>query len=334
MNPTLETRRIDSPVALAAEWAPAYEFLVSFGCFAFASLHPILEVGQSWVRQVRRSLPASYVEQITQKAFITALKEVDHDLLMVVVRACPDASRQDPPRFLDWLATLSPGNAYEALAPRLPESGPQLPRDFGVWRDRIVEVLRVWDDSYFHQLDPAILSGLREESRMLAKRLGSAPALDVIEQVTNGLCIEPTPAVQTVTLVPQYHERPFNHDFLEQGNLVILYPADVLPPDPQLPPPRLLRLTRALGDESRLRILRFLSGGSRSLTEVARFARLSQPTVHHHLAQLRAAGLVQVQFAPGLTTPNRYGLRPHALEQLAQQLGTYLVEHNTDDDNT
>ena len=199
----------------------------------------------------------------------------------------------------------------------------------------------MWHSSYFQHLDPAILNGLRAESLALARRLGSAPALDLIdsapaldliEQVTYGLCIEPTPAVQSVTLVPQYHERPYNHDFLEQGNLVILYPADVLPADPQLPPPRLLRLTRALGDDSRLRILRFLSGGARSLTEVARFAGLSQPTVHHHLAQLRAAGLVQVQFAPGVPTPNRYGLRPHALEQLARQLGAYLVAHNTDDD--
>ena len=332
MNVQLDPQRNDSTVELASEWSPAYEFLVSFGCFAFASLHPILEIGQSWVRQVRHALPAPYLEQITQKPFISALKEVDHDLLMVLVRACPDAAGQDAPGFLDWLANLSPGDAYEALAPRLPESGPQLPRDFGAWRDRMVEVLRIWDSAYFQQLDPAILNGLRAESLALVRRLGSAPALDLIEQVTNGLCIEPTPAVQTITLVPQHHERPYNHDFLEQGNLVILYPADVLLPDPQLPPPRLLRLTRALGDDSRLRILRFLSGGSRSLTEVARFARLSQPTVHHHLAQLRAAGLVQVQFAAGLPTPNRYCLRPHALEQLAQQLGTYLVEHNTDDD--
>ncbi len=153
MNVHLDPQRNDSTVDLASEWSTAYEFLVSFGCFAFASLHPILEIGQSWVRQVRHALPAAYVEQISQKAFIAALKEVDHDLLMILVRACPDTSRQDAPRFLDWLANLSPGDAYEALAPRLPESGPQLPRDFGAWRDRMVEVLRIWDSAYFQQLD-------------------------------------------------------------------------------------------------------------------------------------------------------------------------------------
>jgi len=55
MNVQLDPQRNDSTVELASEWSPAYEFLVSFGCFAFASLHPILEIGQSWVRQVRHS---------------------------------------------------------------------------------------------------------------------------------------------------------------------------------------------------------------------------------------------------------------------------------------
>jgi DNA-binding transcriptional ArsR family regulator len=84
-----------------------------------------------------------------------------------------------------------------------------------------------------------------------------------------------------------------------------------------------MRLTHALGDESRLRMLRFLARTpSSSLTEVARFAGLSQPTVHHHLTQLRAAGLVRILFSA--SSPNRYSLRPHALEQLAEQLGAYL----------
>jgi DNA-binding transcriptional ArsR family regulator len=69
-------------------------------------------------------------------------------------------------------------------------------------------------------------------------------------------------------------------------------------------------------------MLRFLANGPCSLTELARFAGLSQPTVYHHLTQLRAAGLVRIHFV--LSSPSRYTLRPHALEQLSQQLGTYL----------
>ena len=103
---------------------------------------------------------------------------------------------------------------------------------------------------------------------------------------------------------------------------MLLYPADVLASPPDEPPVGLLRLTRGLSDESRLRILRFVSGGPRSLTEVARFAGLSQPTVHHHLTQLRTAGLVRVHCT--LAGPVRYSLRAHSLDQLSRQLGTYL----------
>ncbi|MBV8716454.1 MAG: helix-turn-helix transcriptional regulator, partial [Chloroflexi bacterium] len=71
-----------------------------------------------------------------------------------------------------------------------------------------------------------------------------------------------------------------------------------------------------------LRILRFVADGPRTLTEVARFIGLSQPTVHHHLVQLRAAGLVRVHFVAN--APSRYSLRPHALDQLSDQLGRYL----------
>lgn len=156
----------------------------------------------------------------------------------------------------------------------------------------------------------------------LRARLGSAPPQDLVEQVTDGLRIEPAPGLDTVTLIPQYFERPYNHHTSGQTTELVLYPADVLPAASERPPAGLLPLTRALSDESRLRILRFLADGPSSLTEVARFAGLSRPTVHHHLAQLRAAGLVRIHFTR--SSPNRYTLRQHALEQLGQQLGVYL----------
>jgi DNA-binding transcriptional ArsR family regulator len=197
-----------------------------------------------------------------------------------------------------------------------------LPRDFVGWRDRIVGLLRVWHGCYFNEIEPAILDGLHREAERLRGRLTSMPPRELVEQITNGMWVEPVPGMVHVELVPHYHLRPYNHDCNLADGVLLLYPADVLPVPPEAPPAALLRLTRGLSDESRLRILRFLSLGTRSLTEVARFAGLSQPTVHHHLAQLRSAGLVRVHCS--LAGPVRYSLRSHALEQLAGQLGTYL----------
>jgi DNA-binding transcriptional ArsR family regulator len=209
------------------------------------------------------------------------------------------------------------------MAELAPDDLRQLPRDFVAWRDRCVGLLRTWHDCYFAQFDPAILDGLRAEADRLRARLGSLPPRELVEQVTNGIWIEPSPDLLRVELVPQYHQRPYNDDCHLAGGIMVLYPADSVAEQADGPPIGLLRLTRGLGDESRLRILRFLTQGSKTLTEVARFAGLKQPTVHYHLTQLRAAGLVRVHNF-GASSSRRYSLRPHALDQLAQQLATYL----------
>jgi DNA-binding transcriptional ArsR family regulator len=307
-------------IDLAVDWAPAYELLMSFHAFVSFRLHSLLDLGQAWVRDTRERLPAELAARLSHKSLAASLKE-HADLVVLLVRVCPAA--RDARGFLDWFAGLTPGAAYEALVQHLPEPGPRLPRDFGGWRDHYLELLSGWETAYFRHLDPAILDGLSASAATLRARLGSAPASVLVEDVTNGILVEPSPNLRGVTLVPQYHQRPYNTDAAEQGGVIILYPADVLPTPPDLPPTGLVRLTHALSDESRLRILRFLADGPCTLTEVARLAGLSQPTVHHHLVQLRAAGLVRVHFVvPG---PSRYSLRPHALDQLSQQLGAYLT---------
>jgi DNA-binding transcriptional ArsR family regulator len=306
------------------EWAPAYELVVAYTSFVQSRMHPLLELGTPWVRRVRTSLPADFAARTRQLDEIEGAKggkSKYEDLFWLLVYVCPVT--RDTTGFLDWFAQLSAGDAYEALAEHLPASSPGLPRDFRTWYDLLLGLLRDFDSSYFRSIDPAILDGLSRAAEALRARLCSAPARELVEEVTNGMWIEPSPDLRQAVLVPQYHCRPFN-DFgrLVNGTLV-LYPCEAVAQPPGTPPTGLLRLTRGLADESRLRILRFLgANGPRTLTEVARFARLSQPTVHHHLALLRAAGLVRVYFP--LPGPSRYGLSPHALGALAQQLGSYL----------
>ena len=56
--------------------------------------------------------------------------------------------------------------------------------------------------------------------------------------------------------------------------------------------PALAAFLRLLGDTTRLRILFLLVGGEQSVTELCRELSVAQPTVSHHLAWLRTAGLV------------------------------------------
>jgi DNA-binding transcriptional ArsR family regulator len=304
---------------LAVDWAPAFELVLSLLCFVCFPKHNLLDLGEGWATTLRARLPADLASRLQRKNVTAALNLKQDDLLLLLVRACPGDRAARP--FTAWLAGLSAGDAYELVGARLPDTAPRLPRDFSGWRDRCVGVLTIWQDVYFDTVDPDILRRLEGEAQRLRASLGGSPQA-LVEQVTNGVLLEPADEPVTITLVPQYHERPYNHDAYEQDGLIILYPADVCPTPPELPPPALLRLTHALSDDSRLRMLRLLADGHRTLSELARCVGRSQPTVHHHLVQLRAAGLVRVHLT--VTGAHRYSLRPRALDQLRDQLATYL----------
>lgn len=56
-----------------------------------------------------------------------------------------------------------------------------------------------------------------------------------------------------------------------------------------------LEFARALGDKTRQRIMAFCCCEWRSVGEIAENMKVSQPTVSHHLAVLKEAGLVEVR---------------------------------------
>ena len=60
------------------------------------------------------------------------------------------------------------------------------------------------------------------------------------------------------------------------------------------PDPRLVGLYRALGDGTRLRILRRLAAGAATVGRISAELGLAKSTVHEHLLSLRTAGLVRL----------------------------------------
>lgn len=59
----------------------------------------------------------------------------------------------------------------------------------------------------------------------------------------------------------------------------------------------ILPVLKALADESRLAVLRHLHAREHAVGELAEVVGLSEPTVSHHLAKLREAGLVSLRMA-------------------------------------
>src|ERR1700738_3056786 len=79
----------------------------------------------------------------------------------------------------------------------------------------------------------------------------------------------------------------------------------------------LVRVFKALADESRLKIIGLLATRERSVDELATTLKLKPPTVSHHLATLRESGLVDMR---ALGTTHVYNFQPETLRRLNRRL--------------
>jgi DNA-binding transcriptional ArsR family regulator len=156
-----------------------------------------------------------------------------------------------------------------------------------------------------------------ETARELATTTPTPQAL--IASVTRGYLYEPEPEFDRVVLVPHAGARPLLLLCQHRDARVICYPvhrAD-LDPEESLTEQAVL-VGRALGDGRRVGILRRLASGDATLDELADAAGLAKSTAHHHLGQLRAAGLVALR---GNARGYWYALRPEGLSEAQQTIG-------------
>src|SRR4029077_14055813 len=106
-------------------------------------------------------------------------------------------------------------------------------------------------------------------------------SLDLIERTTGGVRWLPTAGIRRVILAPSYFSRPYNFLLGGEGWRFFGYPvADeaVEVTDPLAPPLSVVRFHRALGDPTRMRILKLLAGRDLYATEIAQQLGLSKPT--------------------------------------------------------
>lgn len=183
------------------------------------------------------------------------------------------------------------GAARGALEPLLPLTPAQTKR-------RILAALEAV------HVEPAVLEELERDAA--AKRALAVSPEDLIDIAAGGYRYDPEPELDRVVLVPHAAARPWLLLCQHERTRIICYPL----PSPEALADRALALGRALADEGRVRMVRRLAAGDASLTELAEIAGVARSTAHHHLAQLRAAGLVTMR---GNARGYRFVLRPDGL---------------------
>jgi DNA-binding transcriptional ArsR family regulator len=188
-------------------------------------------------------------------------------------------------------------------------------------KQQLLDILESGYERVFRDLEPQIMPIIERDAE--AKRaLSQAISLErLVEVATNGFELVPEPGLRKVVLIPSYVERPWNHPTEYQDAKVFIYPVadESIAEDTSTPPLRLVRLIKALADERRLRILKMLMTGSYTLQEIADDFGAAKTTMHHHLAILRAAGLVLVQSDEKL-----YSLRQLNMPDINQMIDSYL----------
>lgn len=301
--------------SITAAFTPTYELIVSLIAFADRGRWKNLDLSTTWGRQVEGQLGAG--SQLIADAIPDTRWLI---YLFPLVQTTPgDGS---PAAFIDRLAALSPGELYEHfLCIASEEERRRMPPDLGTWRDGLVQALTAWHEGYFRHLNPAILAHLqREAERVRAELTSITPSPEWLADLTSGLYLD-TSQGSPILLIPQHHFRPWILGADDGTIHIILFPVEPAQEDPEAPPLSLMRLTRALADENRLRILRYLAHESLGLSELTERTGLAKSTVHHHMVLLRTSGLVIVHAD---RNDGRYALRPGWLHLLTDRLDRFI----------
>jgi DNA-binding transcriptional ArsR family regulator len=146
--------------------------------------------------------------------------------------------------------------------------------------------------------------------------IGRVPPLRLIEEATNGIAYEQEPGITTAVLIPSVINRPWVTISEAGTEKFFFYPAAPLEEPPER---RVAAVFNALGDGTRLRIVKRLAQKPAGLTELAEELGLAKSTVHQHLVVLRGARIVQILV--GAAKTNRLADDRPDLEQL---LKSYL----------
>jgi DNA-binding transcriptional ArsR family regulator len=188
-------------------------------------------------------------------------------------------------------------------------------------KQRLLDVLPAWYEEVFRALSSEALPAMERDAEAKRRLALSVGPEQLLHQVAPGLRYAPETDVRKVVLFPTYWARPWvvsaNHGDVRIFCYPIAGDGARAPDDPEA----LARIYKALGDGSRLRLLKLLREGPATLSEAADRLGIAKSTAHHHFAILRQSGLVAIVNGEGGLY---YSLQPDAAAQTGGLLSDYL----------
>jgi DNA-binding transcriptional ArsR family regulator len=337
------------------EWGTGFELVVGLATFSegeTSEKRSTYSVGAEWFGQTRSALSAETLAVIAQvgrkHSFAELLALVletpaPHDAataieslrsisparlrrIMLGAHSPNHCSADVPLPVLTAAADGDPGAEREVLA-----AADEYHRDYlehllsfdpSEFKDLLVSAAEGWYVGVLRPDERAVARTLRASARAaraLARRLEPA---ETIVTVSRGITYSGEPGISRVVLVPQIAGRPWTFFSEHDDEKILAYAV----PDEEVtggaPPEPLVVAYKALGDETRLRILRRLADGPTSLHELTEHLGLAKSTVHGHLLVLRTGGLITADISGG---GKGYALRRDGIVESAALLEGFLA---------
>ncbi len=350
-NPHLrQTASGPPPFSASLEWGTGYEALLALSMFTGDERQDSYEAGKAWFSKARAAASPQLVKALRAllgtdgpRWFLMlgmvheaggvhdVARLLSHlrgsrpdDVLTSLIGGRLPALRTHEGRALLKSALAGDSKAVLALAQRSHVGTPAvirrlLQRGATEAKKLTLEVIERFDHEVFRPLvDNA--AALEADVKGKAKAARRLSAHQLVDFATGGISYEGEAGIDRVLLVPSIVTRPWITISDWDSTKVICYRASRGAEAAGGEPDRdLVLVYRALGDETRLRLLRELAAGDRRLAELTQALGLSKSTLHGHLAVLRSAGLIRLS----LGADKKYGLRP-GLPDLNRILGEYL----------
>lgn len=296
------------------QFNPLYECLNSLHTYICRPSYKKIDLDPSWAKSVEEQLPPAFAERLAQTGI-----DAEWRLIVLLVCCCP---YQTPEQFIQWIEDMTVKQLEVVIAEHtsLPVTG------VARLRSRILMLFQQWNEYYFSRIDQQIITGLQQEYEQKQAILMQNHHLSTfVDEVTNGIVFEPHAELKRLILVPHYHFKPLNIIYAYHSFVICHYPAKLYLGDSSELPPYEYRVIRALAEQSRLKILKYLYNGPRSFIEIVRYLGLSKGITHDHVTKLRSAGLLHAHIQGETLTV--YSLRTHAIDHLQQML-MHFIEDN------
>jgi len=349
------SRHPDAQPTVVIDPAPAYELLMSLATHSQVSDMDTYEIGSEWLGAAAERAGDELLGRLRSFAnessdlwihlaalayetpaprdvatFVAHLRETDADeiRLHMVGYYSRETRRMTPPEVIRAAVGGDRSAIEEFLRTSYPEWEPwqaflrrHLETGSAETKMQLLEIVEAWAASVWAPEASAIMAVLERDADEKRALLKDLPFERFIETATNGVEWVGRPGIRRVVMVPTYVYRPWVSNTELGDTQILIYPVsdESVSAETDAPPLRLVRLSKALADEKRLRILRTLAEGDRTLMELAELFGVPKTTMHHHMITLRSAGLVSV----GAGTKN-YRLRHETLPDVGALLSGYL----------